>query len=128
MALCGLQRSNLRRDCRSALELGHIVGYTFGNHVLLLRSRVAVKLNFLQYIRNENFEYSYPLIDYFITDNNEVTLNDKHPRILYRYPNVSQMLKFIYKKIQKNITYTETEPTGNGIYYRLLIQFTIILQ
>ena len=41
-------------------------GYTFGNHVLLLRLRVAAKLNFRPYIRrytslNENFEYSYPL-------------------------------------------------------------------
>ena len=39
----------------------------FGNHVLQLRSRVAVKLNFRPYIQqytspNENFEYSYPLI------------------------------------------------------------------
>ena len=39
-----------------------------GNQVLRLRSRVAVKLNFLQYIRwytsqNANFEYSYPQID-----------------------------------------------------------------
>ena len=45
----------------------YIVGYTFGNHVLRLRSRVAVKLNFRPHIRrytspNENFEYSYPLI------------------------------------------------------------------
>ena len=44
----------------------YIVGYTFGNHVLQLRSRVAVKLTFRPYIRqytspNENFEYSYPL-------------------------------------------------------------------
>ena len=44
-----------------------IVGYTFGNHVLRLPLRVAVKLNFRPYIRrytspNENFEYSYPLI------------------------------------------------------------------
>ena len=44
----------------------YIVGHTFGNHVLRLRSRVAVKLNFRPYIRlytstNENFEYSYPL-------------------------------------------------------------------
>ena len=44
----------------------YIVGWTFGNHVLRLRSRVAVKLNFRTYIRrytspNENFEYSYPL-------------------------------------------------------------------
>ena len=44
----------------------YIVGYTFGNHVSRLRSRVAVKLNFRPYIRrytfpNENFEYSYPL-------------------------------------------------------------------
>ena len=44
----------------------YIVGYTFGNHVLRLRLRVAVKLNFRQYIRrytspNEKFEYSYPL-------------------------------------------------------------------
>ena len=45
----------------------YIVGYTFGNHVLQLRSCVAVKLNFPQYIRhytstNKIFEYSYPLI------------------------------------------------------------------
>ena len=44
----------------------YIVGYTFGNHVLRLRVRVAVKQNFRPYIRrytspNENFEYSYPL-------------------------------------------------------------------
>ena len=44
----------------------YIVGYTFGNHVLRLRLRVAVKLNFRPYIRrytspNENFEYRYPL-------------------------------------------------------------------
>ena len=49
-------------------DLGrYIAGYTFGNHVLRLRSRVAVKLNFRPYIRrytspNENFKYSYPLI------------------------------------------------------------------
>ena len=45
----------------------YIVGYTFGNHVLRFRSRVAVKLNFRPYIRrytspNEKYEYSYPLI------------------------------------------------------------------
>ena len=45
-----------------------IIGYTVGNHVLWLRSRVTVKLNFRQYIRryispNEKFEYSYPLIN-----------------------------------------------------------------
>ena len=44
----------------------YIVGNTFGNHVLLLRLRVALKLNFRLYIRRytsptENFEYSYPL-------------------------------------------------------------------
>ena len=44
----------------------YIVGYTFGNHVLRLRLRVAVKLNFRLYVRRytsptENFEYSYPL-------------------------------------------------------------------
>ena len=44
----------------------YIVGYTFGNYVLRLRSRVSVKLNFRPYIRryisqNEHFEYSYPL-------------------------------------------------------------------
>ena len=46
----------------------YIVGYTFGNHVLRLRSRVVLKLNFRPYIRrytspNEKFEYSYPLIN-----------------------------------------------------------------
>ena len=44
----------------------YVVGYTFGNRVLRLRLRVAVKLNFRPYIRryaspNECFEYSYPL-------------------------------------------------------------------
>ena len=44
----------------------YIVRYTFGNHVLRLRLRAAVKLNFRPYIRrytstNENFEYSYSL-------------------------------------------------------------------
>ena len=43
-----------------------MVGYTFENHVLWLRIRVAVKLNFPPYIlrytsSNENFEYSYTL-------------------------------------------------------------------
>ena len=38
--------------------------YTFGNHVLRLRLRVAVKLNFRRYTSpNENVEYSYPLIN-----------------------------------------------------------------
>ena len=44
----------------------YIVGYTFGNHVLRLRLRVTVKLNFRPYIRrytsqNETFEYGNPL-------------------------------------------------------------------
>ena len=44
----------------------NIVGYTFGNHVLRLRSSVVVKPNFRLYIRrynypNEKFEYGYPL-------------------------------------------------------------------
>ena len=44
------------------------MGYMFGIHILLLRLRVVVKLNFRPYIRqytspNENFEYSYPLIE-----------------------------------------------------------------
>ena len=39
-----------------------------GNHVLRLRSGIAVKPNFRPYIQqftspNENFEYSYPLIE-----------------------------------------------------------------
>ena len=43
-----------------------IWGGIFGNPVLRLRSRAAVKLNFQPYIRrytspNEIFEYSYPL-------------------------------------------------------------------
>ena len=42
------------------------MGYTFGNHVLYIRSRVAVKQNFRPYIRqytspNEIILYSYPL-------------------------------------------------------------------
>ena len=33
-----------------------------GNHVLLLRLHVAVKINFRRYTSlNENFEYSYPV-------------------------------------------------------------------
>ena len=45
----------------------YIVGYTFGNRVLRLRLRVAIKLNFRPYVRrytspNENFEYSYTLL------------------------------------------------------------------
>ena len=44
----------------------YIAGYTFGNHVLRLCLRVAVKLNFRPYIRRytspkENFKYSYLL-------------------------------------------------------------------
>ena len=40
---------------------GYMVGYTFGNYVLRLRSRVAVKRNFRLHIRrytspNENFD------------------------------------------------------------------------
>ena len=61
----------LDNNYRSALErendiqnfhLGKfIVGYTFGNHVLRLRSRIAVKFKFRPYIQrytspNENFE------------------------------------------------------------------------
>ena len=43
-----------------------ILRYTVGNYVLLLRSCVAVKLNFRLYIqqytsRNEIFKYSFPL-------------------------------------------------------------------
>ena len=66
----------------------YIVGYTFGNHILRLRSRVAVKLDFRPYIRrytspNENFEYSYPLIDKtvhlqispFLAPNKHLTVN-----------------------------------------------------
>ena len=59
--------NHLGDNCIQNFHLGrYIVGYTFGNHVLLLRLRVAVKLNFRTYIRqytspNENFEYSYPL-------------------------------------------------------------------
>ena len=46
----------------------YIFGYTFGNHVLQLRSRVTINLNFPPYIRrytspNDYFEYSYPLIE-----------------------------------------------------------------
>ena len=46
----------------------YIVRYTCGNHVLRLRLRVAVKLNFRPYFRrytspNKIFEYSYPLFD-----------------------------------------------------------------
>ena len=44
----------------------YIIGYTFGNHVLRLCLRVAVKLNFRPYIRrytspNAKFENMYPL-------------------------------------------------------------------
>ena len=48
-----------------------MIYHMVGNHVLRLRSRVAVKLNFGPFIwqytsPNQNFEYSYPLIG-FIT-------------------------------------------------------------
>ena len=47
-------------------DLGrYILGYTFGNHILRLRSRVAIKLNFRPYIRrytspNENLNTVIP--------------------------------------------------------------------
>ena len=56
VALYGLQRTNMRQNCRSALRrevtvlkshLGrYIVEYMAGNHVLRLCSRIAIKLNF----------------------------------------------------------------------------------
>ena len=76
---CCLQRFNFERKLQKCIGMGitilkifilgrYIVGYSFGSHVLRLRSRVAVKLNFRPYIRrytspNENFEYSYLLND-----------------------------------------------------------------
>ena len=61
---------NLGDNCIQNFHLGrYIVGYTIGNLVLCvavkINLRIAVKLNFQQYIRrytssNENFEYSYP--------------------------------------------------------------------
>ena len=72
---CGIMRLatlQFERKLQKCIRIGiailerHIIGYTFGNHVLWLRSRVAVKLHFRPYIRrsyppNENFEYSYHL-------------------------------------------------------------------
>ena len=90
-ALCRLQCSTLSSICRSALEwvnhipnfyLGkYIVGYTFGNHVLRLRSRVAVKLYFQPNIRrctsrNENFENGHPLNDHILLN---ATMPDYSP-------------------------------------------------
>ena len=49
------------------IHLGrYIIGYTVGNHVLQLRLRVTIKLNFRPYIKRhtsqkENCEYSYTL-------------------------------------------------------------------
>ena len=44
--------------------MSYSLAYTFGNHILRIRLRVAVKRNFRQYIRrytspNENFEYRF---------------------------------------------------------------------
>ena len=68
MSLCGLQRFNLRENCRSAYGLGKtIFKISYGevyrriyglNHVLRLRLRIAVKKLTSS---NENFEYNYPL-------------------------------------------------------------------
>ena len=70
--LIGKRQKFATINCRSALEWGslyskfsfwgYIVGYTFGNYVLRLSSRVAVKLNSRPYIRrytspNENLEF-----------------------------------------------------------------------
>ena len=60
-------------NCIQNLHLGrYIVGYPFGNHVLRLRLRVALKLNFRPYIRrytspNVNFEYGNPHSNALIT-------------------------------------------------------------
>ena len=58
-----------------------IWGSTFGNHVLRIRSCVAIKLNFRPYILqytspNENFEYSYPLIN-----QERAELNHEHSKL-----------------------------------------------
>ena len=85
----------------------YIVGYTFGNHVLRLRLRVAVKLNFRPYIRrytspNANFEYSYPLIESKI---NRYELVYKLKKIVGSNNFSAQYIKIIshYKKIGYNI-------------------------
>ena len=63
--------TKLGDNCIQNLHLGrYIVGYTFGNLVLLLRLRVAVKLNFRPNIRrytsqNKNFEYGYPILMHY---------------------------------------------------------------
>ena len=70
-----------------------IVGYTVANHVLRLRSRVNVKLNFRPYIRrytsqNENFEYSYPLNKSRVTAlerTTNKTIGEGGLNIFYRY-------------------------------------------
>ena len=36
----------------------YIVRYKVGNHILRLRSHIAVNIDFQPYISNENFEYS----------------------------------------------------------------------
>ena len=72
----------------------YIVGYTFGNHVLRLRSRIAVKLNFRPYIRrytspNVNFEYSYPLNKF---------LTQKLLKQDYRYHKLRKTVSKFYRR------------------------------
>ena len=58
-------KQELGDNCIQNFHFGrYIVRYTFGSHVLPLRLRVAVKLNFRPYIQrytspSENFEFSY---------------------------------------------------------------------
>ena len=71
---CGLQCFNLSEKLQKCIRMGitifkifnlgrYMVEYTVGNHVLRLRSCLAIKQNFRPYTSpNDNFEYSYPLI------------------------------------------------------------------
>ena len=78
-----------------------MVAYTFGNHVLRLHLRVAVKLNFRPYIQgytslNENFEYSYPL--------NLVMIKNFKDEPYHIYPSLIKNLFFRILNIMNRLT------------------------
>ena len=88
-ALFGLQRSNLRRNYRSALEWGWPSSkFSFWEvcHRIYFRKsrlRVTIKLNFWLYIQrytspNENFEYSYPLTNQTVQMHKMIYSFDTH--------------------------------------------------
>ena len=100
----------------------YIVGYTFGNHVLRLRLRVAVKLNFRPFTRrytspNENFEYSYPLSGLSILLHGVIS-----PRTLRHMMNKYKSLRNINANVGPNI---DSCGTPNLIFSSIVILFSL---